>query len=165
MANPYESPKSSEMISPNRQTGLARGVTWAIPLAVCGFCVPFVVLGAVLLIRIAFTEMLAFDRRAEIDSIFRNAIDSAVVCMLMFAFSGLANFTPRCGIGLVRSLMVMGLVALVALVVTVFATVALDLGPRTDPYAPLRAAIFFVLMGAGGTAFTRWQIKRSEIHP
>jgi len=153
MADPYKTPISSPTLSGDRCMSLIRGIAWAIPLGACGFCAPFLALGVVLLMRMMFTDMLPFDRAAEFRELPINGISSAVVCSLMFAFSALANFSPCRGIGFIRSLLVMGVVVIVALFVTSVAILTLGIGPRlytSDPYLWLRVTIFIVLLCAGG---------------
>jgi hypothetical protein len=66
----------------------------------------------------------------------------------VFGAAALANYSPRRGIGFVRSLVVTGIAAILVLFVTEIATLIFGLGPQSytsDFYRWLRSAIFIVL--------------------
>ena len=144
----------------------ARGLVWAIPLGICGFVIPYAVLGAVLLLRIAFTDMLPFDRAAELNELAWKGIAAAVVCSLLFAWSAFANYSARRGVGFVRSLLVMASLFLVATCVAGWIGTIFDLyRGRTYTYSGPNEWVvtltFFVIFLTGAVGFTFWQIRRS----
>ena len=151
-----------------RRTSLTRGVAWAIPLGLCGFCVPFAVLGVPVLIRVIFTDMQPFDRDAEFSELFHNAIGSAYLLSLMFAASAVANFSPRQGIGFVRSLLVTLCLLFIILIVSTAAAAILApylIGTYSGLRSPLLAAFSVIEIATflvGVVVFTHWQIRRSE---
>jgi hypothetical protein len=165
MVKTHKTSKSNQSPSDDRRTSLARGFAWAVPLGVGGFCVPFLVLGLALLGRILFADMPPADRAADLRQLPANGIESAVACGLMLAFAALANFSPARGIGFLRSLVVMGVVVLVAFVATGIAIMTFGIGPRSytsDPYLGERLTLFAALIAAGGIRFTHGQLRRPE---
>jgi hypothetical protein len=155
----------SELPGISRQTSLMRGGLWAIVLGACGFCVPYLALGAVLLLRIATTDMLPFDRDADLRGLPKQGFDAAVVCLAIFALAAIANFSPRRSVGFIHALAVIASIALLALLAMAAGTVLFGLGPQSytsDPFAWLRWAIFAIFLGAGATLFIRWQIREFE---
>jgi hypothetical protein len=158
-------PDAHPSVSSGRQTSLARGLAWAVPLGACGFCVPYLILGAVILLQAAFTDMLPIDRDWEWRRLPGNGIAAAVICAMIFAFAAIANFAPRGRIGFIRALLVMATFALVDILAVAVAVVLFRLGPQSytsDPYAWLRCTVFLTLLCVGGIAFIRWQIRNDE---
>jgi hypothetical protein len=168
MVNPYESPSSFPSVSADRHVNLTRGLAWAIPFGVCGFCIPYIVLEVVLFLRIAFTDMLPFDRAADIKELPREGVAAAVVCSLLFAWSAFANYSARRGVGFVRSLLVMASFFLVAVCFWRLGVAIFDLErghtyTSSGPYEWVGYVFLVVIFLAGAVGFTFWQIRRSEV--
>ncbi len=143
--NPYDPPQSYGVNeSPSRQVevSIIRGVGWAIPAAFLGFVIPFVVLGAIPLIRVTFFEYPEIDNDDDLRALPSQAIAAAVACSILFALSAILNFTPRYRIGFIRSLAIVGGIGLVTLIIVGTVVSALGVNTRShrdepNPYALL----------------------------
>lgn len=168
MVDSIESPKSVSTAAPDRRTSLVRGLGWAIPLGICGFFVPYAVLGLETLLRIVFADSTPLDGATELRRLVGDCAPSAIVCSLIFASSAVASFSPSRSIGYVRSLIVMTAYAFVALIAA-FAVNRIFFFDRRNPkeasdlwlwlyleYQYLRVLPVTFLPGA--IAFTYWQI-------
>jgi hypothetical protein len=153
MANPYESPTEASYQPPERGTSAARGLAYGVPLAVLGLLVPSATLAG--LTRCGLIDMEWREIPGKVQW-------SSIACALLFGWSAIANFSPPKGIGFIRSLLVMGLATIGALVGMAVLAVVFLLGPRTytsDPFEWLRWVLFLGGISAAGLAFTVWQIQ------
>ena len=168
MADPSESPTSIPTVSAGRQMSVVRGVAYGVLFGVFGFCIPFAVHGIVLLLRLAFTHMDAIDRADALAELVMNAAHSGSAISMLFAMSAVANFTPRRGIGFLRSFLVtigftIGICFVMGLVYAVFEPfLFIPKGGSPPPFFYVFIAIYFTALAVGTIAFTRWQIRRSE---
>lgn len=121
-----------------------------------------------MLLEFALAEMTPLERADEFHSVLLAAVTSGIVCSLVFASSALANFSPRRGIGFVRSLLVMAAFMLPwpILAIAIIIVDGVDRGhaPVDDVlYRWLAWEAFIMIYLAGAAVFTYWQIRRSEI--
>lgn len=124
MVNSFESLKSVSTVAPGRRTSLVRGLAWAVPLGICGFFVPYAVLGLETLLRIVLADMTPLERVTDLRRFAGDGAASALVCSLIFASAAVVNFSPRRGIGYVRSLIAMELYAFVAFIAAFLLTIS-----------------------------------------
>lgn len=165
--NPYQSPLA-ELPAPEKpRWSLLRGLKWAVPLGICGFCVPYAVLGTMTLFQTVPTSMMPAERAENNRGLAGQGLEAAVICAVFFATAAFANFAPRRGVGLGRSLLVMAQFLLGAFCLTgvVGAIVAPDRGRTYIPSGPdewVFSVIFFATYLAGAGFFTYWQIQRPD---
>jgi hypothetical protein len=112
--------------------------------------------------------MLPSDRAAGFRAIPGNAIGSAVALSLVFASAAVANFSPRRGIGFVRSLVVM--LCLVVVTAWVMGWGVATFTPNLigtyagleSPFWTAYRAAFLAIFLAVTVAFAYRQMRRSE---
>jgi hypothetical protein len=146
--NPYASPNAPNSNPSVRSWNLFRGLAYAVSLGALGSCVPFIAMGGLKIIGVYDFPWREFPGKLWLAS---------CGCSIVFFFSALANYTPRQGIGFVRALMIMGILAVAAVFV-----VAMIIPVRNyiDPNERLRYAVHFAMLAVSGVIFTVWQISR-----
>ncbi|MEN6365695.1 MAG: hypothetical protein ABFC88_02645 [Thermoguttaceae bacterium] len=171
MPNHNQPPKRESAIDAERQASLARGFVWALPFGVCGFLVPFAVLGIERILRMLLTDVEPSELNVELYMLATNGAASAVVCSLIFASAAVASFSPPRGIGYVRSLIAMAGYAIVAMIAAVAIWIFLCPFDRGNPKTAKDFFVWFYLTYQyllvfpatfipGVAAFTWWQIAR-----
>ena len=140
-------------------------MVFAVPWGTFGFCLSFAAPGAILLLEMITRSILPFDREVQWRSLPWSTGMSTAVCCLVLMSAAFAHFAARRGIGFLRSVMVMGLVAVFSFFVMGVSTVIFDLEPRqwSDPNQELRSAVFLVVFLEGAWFFVFWQIRRPEV--
>ncbi len=147
--NPYESPSNISAIPPPRRWSLLRGLAYAVPLGMLGICVPAV--GIVCLKIVDAAGMEWQDLPGEL-------AHPCFDCAIVFFFSALANYTPKTGIGFIRSIMILGILAIVAVFIAVL---IFPVESYEDPHEWMRFAAFYAMISVSGLALTCWQIQRN----
>ncbi len=108
--NPYESPKSSQCDGVVNVTtnSLLRGLAIAIPLSVVGFAIPQAS-GLVFAMVEQMNSPYATPPALDFISLFKTYLNAAIGCAILFALAGILNYSPAIRLGLVRSLLFVGL--------------------------------------------------------
>jgi hypothetical protein len=139
--NPYESPKTMEPITPIPRTNIFRGLAYAVPLGILGFCIPALAIGFLKIIDLADSEWRDLPREIT---------PASIACFLVFFCSALANYTPPKGFGLVRSLMFVGGMAVIDVFIV---AIILPVTNYIDPYKWIRFVVFFSMTSISGLGY------------
>lgn len=136
-----------------------RGCLFALPASAAGFALPYLLLGAIPFVRSALFQYPLVERDADLQALSMKAWAPAIGCAIVFALAAILSHMPARRGSFIRSLMFVGLFALLGLFVTAAATIAFDLGPRSytsDPYGVARGAIAIgVLVACWGVMLYR----------
>jgi hypothetical protein len=164
--NPYESPQEVSLIPPARSWSLLRGLAYAIPLGILGFCIPLITLGGLKLFYL--TDM-------EWNEIPWNVMGSSIICSVVFAWAAFANFSAVKGIGFIRSLLVIFIFMFISVFVLFLIRVLLfgfprqvyesTLTPSEKLIEKMFAIIYYAIFLSFGIVFTVWQIRRIDHLP
>lgn len=142
--NPFESPRPSrETAIVGRRASLARGVLWAIPLGTLGFVVPYVVLGVPIAVQLLLPGYSEFDGYYDVRRWLSESVYAAVGCAIVFTMAAMIQFAPAKRMGLLRAIIVAGVVTLGAMSISGFLTHVFGIDQRTyeDPHFFARCAL------------------------
>jgi len=141
-SNPYESPKCQNAGNFDGDTNsLIRGLGFAVPLSIVGFAIP---LSSGLIIELIgqINSPYANPPAIEFNSLFNGVLAAAIECAIMFAFAALLNYSPAIRLGLIRSLLFVGLSAFAGMIFMAIMTLVFNLEQQSytsDPWRWLRA--------------------------
>jgi hypothetical protein len=169
--NPYQPPASHDAqsvgstTSTSREKSFARGVVYAVPLALFGAFVPFAAFSTIALARWMFGHYLWIDVIDDFRRMPSTLVGASIGCALVFALAALANYTQaQQRAGLLRSIILVGFAGIAGLVVMSIVTVVFNLGPQSylcDPWLGLRVAIAAIIPCVYAVALTYWRIAQA----
>jgi hypothetical protein len=165
--NPYQSPVASDLagveppVSRQNRTSIPRGLAYALPLGLLGSILPFAVFSTRALMGWMLGSYLWIDVIDDFQQMPSTLVDACVGCALVFALAAIANYTPARRAGLLRSISLVGLSAVVALFFVAIGSAVFDLGPRSytsDPWLWARIGLAASIVCGFGVALTGMRI-------
>jgi hypothetical protein len=110
-SNPYESPKHQHDGNFHAGTNsLLRGLAFAVPLSIVGFAIPLAT-GFIIELAKQLNSPYANPPAKDLAYLFKTFVGPSIGCAIMFALASILNYSPALRLGLIRSLIFMGLSA------------------------------------------------------
>lgn len=137
--------------APPRRANLFRGLAYAVLFAAFGFTIPFAGDMAIFAVQSRRSTLDGYhevEQRYSLQQSTDYLILPGLGCATMFALAAILNFSPATRLGMIRSLMFVGLAILAGGIVAGTISTAFDLRQRTymdDPWSDWRGPTLFLI--------------------